>query len=111
MVYQRKRMQHQRIDQQSQQLHLCIAKKLLANPEMMEAVTARLHQRYQDKLMGYGSYLHWQAILAEFPHPEHFIAAITASDSTTTRLRRATIFTGVLNEKERSDCLAAPSQQ
>lgn len=110
MVYQRKRAQHQRIDEQSQQLHRCIAHKVLAQPELMEQVTERLTQRYQDKLMDYGSYLHWQAILAEFPDREKFTAAMTASDSTTTRLRRSTIFTGILNEKERSECLAAPSE-
>ncbi|TPV54070.1 hypothetical protein FJ444_19515 [Aestuariibacter sp. GS-14] len=108
MVYQRKRQQHQRIDQQSQQLHLCIAQKVLAKPELMDTVTERLNRRYQDKLMGYGSYLHWQAILAEFPNNERFIAAMTSNDSTTTRLRRATIFTGILSEEERNDCLAAP---
>ena len=107
MVYHQKKFQQQEADKRSLCLHHCIALKILAQPALLERVSATLEQRYQQKLLSYGAYINWQAILSQTDSPEQFIAAMTANDKTTTALRRKTIFVGVLNEKERSDCLAA----
>lgn len=107
MVYHQKKYQQQEADRRSLCLHDCIARKVLAEPEWLNQATATLQQRYEQQLLSYGAYLNWQAILAQADNPEAFIRAMTATDKTTTALRRKTIFSGVLNEKERSDCLAA----
>ncbi len=107
MAYHQKKYQQQGADQQSLCLHACIAKKIIANPALLNQVYDTLEQRYGDGLISYGSYLHWQAILNQSNDHEQFYNALTAKDKTTTALRRRTIFVGILNEKERSDCLAA----
>ncbi|GGF82013.1 hypothetical protein [Alteromonas lipolytica] len=107
MVYHHKKYQQQEADKRSLCLHECIAHKLLAESDLMPRVIETLEQRYQQKLLSYGAYINWQVILAQVDTPSQFIAAMTATDKTTTALRRKTIFVGILNEKERSDCLAA----
>lgn len=107
MVYHHKKYQQQAADKRSLCLHECIARKLLAEPDLIAQATLTLEQRYQQKLLSYGAYLNWQAILSQTAQPERFIDAMTATDKTTTALRRKTIFVGILNEEERSDCLAA----
>lgn len=107
MVYHQKKYQQHEADKLSLCLHGCIARKVLAEPALLDQATTTLQQRYEQKLLSYGAYLNWQAMLAQVNMPENFIKAMTATDKTTTALRRKTIFTGVLNEKERSDCLAA----
>lgn len=109
MVYHQKKYQQQEADKRSLCLHGCIARKVLAEPDLLEQAFTTLEQRYQQQLLSYGAYINWQAILAQVSHPQQFINAMTAADKTTTALRRKTIFSGVLNEKERSDCLAALS--
>ena len=99
MVYHQKKYQQQEADKRSLCLHGCIARKVLAEPALLSKAKATLQQRYEQKLLGYGAYLNWQAILAQVNTPESFIKAMTATDKTTTALRRRTIFTGVLNEK------------
>ena len=107
MVYHQKKYQQQEADKRSLCLHGCIARKVLAEPALLSQATSTLQQRYEQKLLSYGAYLNWQAILAQVSTPDNFIKAMTATDKTSIALRRKTIFTGVLNEKERSDCLAA----
>ncbi len=107
MAYQQKKYRQQGADQRSLCLHRCIAQKIHAKPALLDKVYNTLEKRYTERLMGYGSYLHWHAILSQSADPEKFYNALTADDKTTTALRRKTIFTGILNEKERSDCLAA----
>ncbi len=107
MAYHHKKYQQQGADQRSLCLHRCIARKIEANPTLLEQVYNTLEQRYAQGLVSYGSYLHWQAILSQGVEHDKLYNALTADDKTTTALRRKTIFTGVLTEKERSDCLAA----
>ncbi|MDC8831765.1 hypothetical protein [Alteromonas gilva] len=107
MAYHQKKYQQQGADQRSLCLHRCIAHKIKSNPALLTQVFDTLESRYAERLMSYGSYLHWQAILSLSADHQQFYNALTAEDKTTTALRRKTIFTGILNEKERRDCLAA----
>ncbi len=61
-----------------------------------------LEQRYQSKMMRYGSYLLWKGILEARDEPAVFKTLLLADDERTANLRRETIFTGILSEEERS---------
>jgi len=98
MVYHQKKYQQLEADKRSLCLHGCIARKVLAERALLSQATSTLQQRYEQKLLSYGAYLNWQAILAQVNTPQSFIKAMTATDKTTTALRRKTIFTGVLSK-------------
>jgi hypothetical protein len=82
-------------------IHEAIAVKVLNNPELLEGVHETLEQRYNNKLMRYGSYMLWRSILETINTPELFKSLLLADDERTANLRRETIFTGVLSEEER----------
>lgn len=82
-------------------IHEAIAVKVLNNPELLEGVHETLEQRYNNKLMRYGSYMLWLSILETINTPELFKSLLLADDERTANLRRETIFTGVLSEEER----------
>lgn len=82
-------------------IHEAMAVKVINNPELLEGVRETLEQRYNNKLMRYGSYVLWSSILETVNNPELFKSLLLADDERTANLRRETIFTGVLSEEER----------
>jgi hypothetical protein len=89
------------IDQQILQLHEAMAKKCFVNPELFEQVEARIEARYAAKQMRYGAYLTWLSILELKHQPEQMLDALLERSFKMRNLRRATVFTGVLDENER----------
>ncbi|MDT0581098.1 hypothetical protein [Brumicola blandensis] len=89
------------IDHQILQLHAAMAKKCFANPALFEQIEARIETRYAAKQMRYGAYLTWLSILELKHQPEEMLAALLEKSFKMRNLRRATVFTGVLDEDER----------
>lgn len=111
MPYHQKQLQQHTVDQHSLCLHRCIAEKLLKHPHLLASIQEKLHQRHTLGMMKYGAFIHWQSVLDVYADPALFVATMTATDKVSINYRRQTIFTGILNEKERSDCLAALIKQ
>ena len=100
-----KRQKQVIIDRQILHLHQVMADKCLSQPDYFTAIQVNLNQRYEEKMISYGSYLLWQGILEARDDPDIFRQLLLANDSRTKALRRKTIFTGVLTEAEREDAL------
>lgn len=92
-------------DHQIWQLHQKMADKLLANPDLLHSVRQTLEQRYQSGMMHYGHYITWDSILSLVSEPEVFKQHLLAMSEQMLKLRRKTIFVGVLTEAEREEAL------
>ena len=90
------------VNERIKNIHSAIADKLLSHPELFDLAEQTLEQRYQSKMMRYGSYLLWKGILDARDEPAVFKTLLLADDERTANLRRETIFTGILSEEERS---------
>jgi hypothetical protein len=93
------------VNERIRKLHEAIADKVLANPDLLGGIEDKLEQRYESKMMLYGSYMLWKSILETVNQPDVFKALLLAEDERTANLRRETIFTGVLTEEERISAL------
>ncbi|GFD80595.1 hypothetical protein KUL118_34570 [Tenacibaculum sp. KUL118] len=93
------------VNERIKRIHSAIADKMLSRPELFKHVEETLERRYQSKMMRYGSYLLWKGIIETRDNPALFKALLLADDERTANLRRETIFTGILNEEERSALL------
>jgi len=93
------------IDRQILVLHQAIASKLLARPDLLEQVKAKLEERRDNGQLGYGAYMHWVSVLELYSQPEQFCAGITADSPYLRKLRRRTPFVGILTEQERQQAL------
>lgn len=100
-----KQVKNDIIDARILALHQLIADKVIAEPALIEKAFNTLQVRYESKLMRYGSYLLWQSILESYHDESLFRSLLLASDARTARLRRETIFAGVLTEEERRTVL------
>lgn len=88
-------------------IHEAMATKVLNKPDLLDGVRETLEQRYNNRLMRYGSYMLWSSILETVNNPELFKSLLLADDERTANLRRETIFTGVLSEEERQHVLTS----
>lgn len=93
------------IDRQILVLHQAIANKLLAEPDLLEQVKAKLEERRDNGQLGYGAYMHWVSVLELYAEPEQFCAGITEDSPYLRKLRRRTPFVGILTEQERQQAL------
>lgn len=93
------------IDRQILVLHQAIAAKLLAEPDLLEQVRAKLEERRDNGQLGYGAYMHWVSVLQLYAEPEQFCAGITEDSPYLRKLRRRTPFVGILTEQERQQAL------
>jgi hypothetical protein len=93
------------IDRQILVLHQAIAAKLLAEPDLLEQVRAKLEERRDNGQLGYGAYMHWVSVLELYAEPEQFCAGITEDSPYLRKLRRRTPFVGILTEQERQQAL------
>lgn len=93
------------IDRQILVLHQAIANKLLAEPDLLEQVKAKLEERRDNGQLGYGAYMHWVSVLELYAEPEQFCAGITEDSPYLRKLRRRTPFVGILTEQERQHAL------
>lgn len=108
MMFSRPKRQKQvLIDQRILAIHRAIALKVLRQPHFIDKARDVLHERYNNGMMRYGSFLLWESILAYCDEPETFKALLLAEDSRTASLRRSTIFTGVLTEEEREEVISS----
>ena len=97
------------IDRQILVLHQAIASKLLAEPDLLEQVKAKLEERRDNGQLGYGAYMHWVSVLELYAEPEQFCAGITEDSPYLRKLRRRTPFVGILTEQERQQALSQHS--
>ncbi|WP_127025021.1 hypothetical protein [Rheinheimera mangrovi] len=93
------------IDRQILVLHQAIANKLLAEPDLLEQVKAKLEERRDNGQLGYGAYMYWVSVLELYAEPEQFCAGITEDSPYLRKLRRRTPFVGILTEQERQHAL------
>lgn len=93
------------IDRQILVLHQAIANKLLAEPELLEQVKAKLEERRDNGQLGYGAYMHWVSVLELYQQPAQFYQGITEDSPYLRKLRRRTPFVGILTEQERQQAL------
>lgn len=105
MLARPRKQRRSEVNQRIRKLHEAIADKVLANPDLLDGIEAKLEQRYESKMMRYGSYMLWRSILETVNQPDVFKALLLAEDERTANLRRETIFTGVLTEEERTSAL------
>ena len=105
MLARPRKQRRSEVNQRIRKLHEAIADKVLANPDLLDGIEAKLEQRYESKMIRYGSYMLWKSILETVNQPDVFKALLLAEDERTANLRRETIFTGVLTEEERTSAL------
>lgn len=102
MLARPRKQRRSEVNERIRKLHEAIADKVLANPDLLGGIEDKLEQRYESKMMRYGSYMLWKSILETVNQPDVFKALLLAEDERTANLRRETIFTGVLTEEERT---------
>ena len=105
MLARPRKQRRSEVNERIRKLHEAIADKVLANPDLLDGIEDKLEQRYESKMMRYGSYILWKSILETVNQPDVFKALLLAEDERTANLRRETIFTGVLTEEERTSAL------
>ena len=105
MLARPRKQRRSEVNERIRKLHEAIADKVLANPDLLGGIEDKLEQRYESKMMRYGSYMLWKSILETVNQPDVFKALLLAEDERTANLRRETIFTGVLTEEERTSAL------
>jgi len=105
MLARPRKQRRSEVNERIRKLHEAIADKVLANPDLLDSIEDKLEQRYESKMMRYGSYILWKSILETVNQPDVFKALLLAEDERTANLRRETIFTGVLTEEERTSAL------
>jgi hypothetical protein len=105
MLARPRKQRRSEVNERIRKLHEAIADKVLANPDLLGGIEDKLEQRYESKMMRYGSYILWKSILETVNQPDVFKALLLAEDERTANLRRETIFTGVLTEEERISAL------
>lgn len=105
MLARPRKQRRSEVNERIRKLHEAIADKVLANPDLLGGIEDKLEQRYESKMMRYGSYMLWKSILETVNQPDVFKALLLAEDERTANLRRETIFTGVLTEEERISAL------
>jgi hypothetical protein len=88
-------------------IHQAIVDKILDQPVLLEAAKETLEQRYKTGLMSYANYINWQSIIELIHQPDAFANAVLSNEQWMSNMRRTTIFSGILNEEERSQILTA----
>lgn len=95
------------IDKQVLAIHKAMAKKVLAQPELIEIVKTTLEKKREEGRMGYGAYLTWFSLLdIALDDPKAFYTGVTDYDKRMRRLRRSTPFVNILTEEEREQAIA-----
>jgi hypothetical protein len=98
MLARPRKQRRSEVNERIRKLHEAIA-------DLLDGIEDKLEQRYESKMMRYGSYMLWKSILETVNQPDVFKALLLAEDERTANLRRETIFTGVLTEEERTSAL------
>jgi hypothetical protein len=93
---------HQWIDERSLALHVAVAAKLEAQPELLDVARQNL-QRWLS-MRPAAALREWQAILDRTPLPE-VIGLLRARSEDAARLRQSSPFAGVLSKSERQSIL------
>ncbi len=101
-----KRQKQVVIDRQILALHEAMVEKVMADPCLFAVLQNNLKRYQQMGMLSYGSALLWESILAAYPNPTAFREMVLSTESRMAQLRRRTIFSGLLTEKEREQVLA-----
>jgi hypothetical protein len=89
------------IDSQILALHHAMANKCLTDTKIQRMIIERIEMRYAAKQMKYGAYITWLSIMELIDKPDQFKEALLEKSVKMRSLRRATVFTQILNEEER----------
>ena len=95
------------VDKQILALHKAMADKLLAEPELKQQVLHTLEMRYNAGQLRHSAYIHWFSLLDQLNQPEVFLSELLSDSERMRKLRRRTIFVGILTEAERQAVLQA----
>ncbi len=101
-----KRQKQVVIDRQILALHEAMVDKVLNEPCLFSVLPDNLKRYRQMGMLSYGSALLWESILAAYPNPITFREMVLSAEPRMAQLRRRTIFSGLLTEKEREQVLA-----
>ena len=99
--------QERQVDLQIWLLHQAMVNKLIAEPERMPTLTARLEEQLAAGHIRHGAYLFWSSAFALLPQAELFRAAILSPEPSANKYRRRTLMVGLLTEEERQQALLA----
>jgi|APMI01.1.fsa_nt_gi hypothetical protein len=94
---------YQPSDWRSLEMHRLIAKKLEANPSLVERARSNI-SRWKSLRGETPAYSEWEDILSS--GNESILRALTGEDQESARLRSSTPFTGILSETERKEIYA-----
>jgi hypothetical protein len=94
---------YQPSDWRSLEMHRLIAKKLEANPSLVERARSNI-SRWKSLRGETPAYSEWEDILSS--GNERILRALTGEDQESARLRSSTPFTGILSETERKEIYA-----
>ena len=59
MLARPRKQRRSEVNERIRKLHEAIADKVLANPDLLDGIEDKLEQRYESKMMRYGSYMLW----------------------------------------------------
>jgi len=94
---------YQPSDWRSLEMHRLIAKKLEANPSLVERARSNI-SRWKSLRGETPAYSKWEDILSS--GNDRILRALTAEDQESARLRSSTPFTGILSATERKEIYA-----
>lgn len=90
---------HCRVDERSLAMHRLIARKLLADPELLNKARHNVRRWQSAEGSPLTTFREWQTILDG--SVEQVAQLLVARSETATRLRQSSPFTGILSEMER----------
>ncbi len=94
------------IDKQVLAIHKAMAKKVLAQPALIDVVKSTLEKKREEGRMSYSAYLTWFSLLdIALDDPKAFYDGVTDYDKRMRRLRRTTPFINILTEEERQQAI------
>lgn len=99
--HRRSNHQQRTLDVHIIQLHLAIAKKLLAEPELLKQCEEQLDDLYQSGRIRHGAYVYWDSAFRLYSDADTFTAALTDAGPRACKYRRKTPCSGILTEQER----------
>lgn len=101
-----KSRQEKQLDATILQLHSVMVEKILAQPDLLLPIVARLEQEQQQGLLRHSAYLFWSCAFAVVDQPELFRAALLSPEPQACKHRRRTRLRGLLTEAERMAILS-----
>lgn len=82
-------------------VHQRIAKKLIAQPDLVDIAAQKLEDRFQSGLCYRSVYLNWQGLIEMRSDMHELVEQMCEESEMMNKLRRQSPFVGILDEQER----------